>query len=134
MTRLEAKPRQVGASKRSASPQTSLRRLLPKEIKRLCAEIAREFHPDKIVLFGSHAYGKPRPESDVDLLVIMPFEGSPFRQAATILGHIVQTVGVLPLDLVVRTSQQVQERIQIGDTFMQEIIERGRVMYETDHS
>lgn len=120
--------------KRLSGPPRLTRSLTRNQIKLLCSEIAREFHPDKIVLFGSYAYGKPRLGSDVDLLVVMPFEGSPFRQAAAILGHVVQTVGVLPLDLLVRTGQQVQERIQMGDNFMREIIERGRVMYEADHS
>jgi predicted nucleotidyltransferase len=105
-----------------------------KQIELLCRAIALEFHPDKLVLFGSHASGKPRPESDVDLLVVMPFDGSPFRQAAIILDHVVHAVGIMPLDLVVRTAQQVQERIQMGDSFMVDIIERGRVMYEADHS
>ena len=68
------------------------------QIMCLCDAIAQEFHPDKIVLFGSYASGKPRPDSDVDLLVVMPFEGSPFHQAAVILGHVVRTVGVLPMD------------------------------------
>jgi hypothetical protein len=44
------------------------------------------------------------------------------------------TVGVIPLDLLVRTSEQVQQRLQIGDSFMRDIIEQGRVMYEADHS
>lgn len=105
-----------------------------KQIQQLCNEIAREFHPDRIVLFGSNAYGNPRPGSDVDLLIVMPFEGSPFRQAAKILSHVVKTVGIFPLDLLVRTGRQVQERIQIGDSFMRDVIERGRVMYEADHS
>jgi hypothetical protein len=47
----------------------------------LCDTIAHEFHPDKIVLFGSYAYGQAHSDSDADLLV-MPFEGRPFRQAA----------------------------------------------------
>lgn len=105
-----------------------------KDIEQLCRAIALEFHPDRIVLFGSYAHGEPRPESDVDLLVIMPFEGSPFRQAAVILDHVVHSVGVMPLDLLVRTSQQVKKRIQMGDSFMRDILERGRVMYEADHS
>ena len=105
-----------------------------KQIELLCRAISLKFHPEKIVLFGSHAHGKPRPESDVDLLVVMPFEGSPFRQAAVILDHVVHAVGVIPLDLLVRTAQQVQERIQMGDTFMRDVIERGRIMYEADHS
>jgi len=85
-------------------------------------------------MFGSYAYGTPGADSDVDLLVVMPFEGSPFRQAAVILDHVVRTVGVLPMDLLVRTSEQVEERINIGDSFMRDIIERGKVMYEADHA
>ena len=134
MARSEPSERRIETSAGIVQPVKLPRRLARNQIKILCSEIAREFHPDKIVLFGSHAYGDPRPESDVDLLVVMPFEGSPFRQAAVILGHVVQAVGIMPLDLLVRTSQQVQERMQMGDGFMREIIERGRVMYEADHS
>ena len=103
-------------------------------LRRVCDAIVTEFHPEKIVLFGSYAYGKPREDSDVDLPVVMPFEGSPFRQAAVILGHVVRTVGVLPMDLLVRTADQVKERVQIGDAFMREIVERGKILYEGDHS
>lgn len=105
-----------------------------KQIRIVCESIVREFHPEKIVLFGSYAYGKPRQDSEVDLLVVMPFEGSPFRQAALILGHVVRTVGVIPMDLVVRTAEQVRERVQIGDSFMQEISERGKIIYEGNHA
>lgn len=126
--------KQAVKSRRNASSVVLDRSHSSKQIKLLCGEIAREFHPDKIVLFGSHAYGKSRLGSDIDLLVVMPFKGSTFRQAAAILGHVVRTVGIMPLDLLVRTDQQVQERIQMGDSFMREIIERGRVMYEADHS
>jgi len=134
MTRRKSSQRQVEASRRMTEPLKLSRSLTRKQIKLLCGAIASEFHPDKIVLFGSHAYGRSRPGSDIDLLVVMSFEGSPFRQAAAILGHVVQTVGIMPLDLLVRTGHQVQERIQMGDSFMREIIERGRVMYEADHS
>jgi len=41
-------------------------------IRRFVRQIAERFHPDKIILFGSYAYGQPHAESDVDLLVIMP--------------------------------------------------------------
>ena len=134
MARRETNERRIETSRRIAQPLKLTRSLSRDKIKLLCSEIAREFHPDRIVLFGSHAYGKPRLGSDVDLLVVMPFEGSPFRQAAAILGHVVQTVGIMPLDLLVRTGQQVRERIQMGDSFMREIIERGLVMYEADHA
>lgn len=101
------------------------------QIKRLAEQIAREFHPDKIILFGSHAYGRPGPDSDVDLLVIMRFRGRPVRQAIAILNKL----NVLtPIDLLVRTPEQVQERLALGDQFMREILERGKVMYEAHNS
>lgn len=101
------------------------------QIKRLAEQIAREFHPDKIILFGSHAYGRPGPDSDVDLLVIMRFRGRPVRQAITILNKL----NVLtPIDLLVRTPEQIQERLALGDQFMREIVERGKVMYEAHNS
>jgi predicted nucleotidyltransferase len=96
------------------------------QIARFCAVIAREFQPEKIILFGSWAYGRPDADSDVDLLVVMPFEGSPFRQAGIILNRVIQSVGVLPFDLLVRTPEQLHERLAIGDVFVHEILARGR--------
>ena len=101
-----------------------------KEIKKLCEEIAHWFRPQKIILFGSHAYGEPQWDSDVDLLVIMPFRGSPHRQAVTIRNRIEAEVA---LDLLVRTPEQVSRRLEMGDSFMREILERGKVVYEADH-
>jgi len=104
------------------------------QITRLCEVIAQEFQPEKIILFGSWAYGKPDTDSDIDLLVVMPFEGSPFRQAGTILNRVIQSVGVLPLDLLVRTAEQSHERLALGDGFVRDILERGKVLYEADHA
>jgi predicted nucleotidyltransferase len=120
-------------SNRIASLNPSEEAQPQKQIDRLCREIAREFNPDKIILFGSRAYGKPRPESDVDLLIVMPYEGSPFKQAGVIINHLINTVGIVPIDLLVRTSKEVQARIGMGDRFISEIMKRGRVMYEANH-
>lgn len=102
-----------------------------KQIKELCEQIARDFHPEKIILFGSHAYGHAGPDSDVDLLVVMPFEGRPTKQAITILNRL---NALTPIDLLVRTPEQVQERLALGDQFMREIVERGKVLYEDPHT
>ena len=119
---------------RTPQPCHATPRQRREQIVRLCAVIAREFQPDKIILFGSWAYGTPDTKSDIDLLVVMPFEGSPFRQAGTILNRVIQTVGVLPLDLLVRTAEQLDERLAIGDGFVRDILERGKVLYEADHA
>ena len=99
-------------------------------IKRMCRQIAGAFKPDKIILFGSRAYGKPREDSDIDLLVIMPYAGSHAAQAVKILRHL----DVLaPIDLLVRTAKEVRERIEMEDDFIEEIVRRGKVMYEANH-
>lgn len=99
----------------------------PGRIKALALEIARQFHPQKILLFGSYAYGKPTPDSDVDLLVIMETRLSTLRQAA----EIAQAVGhPFPLDILVRTPKQVQERTASGDFFLREVLAKGKLLYE----
>jgi len=104
---------------------------IAKEIQNLCRQIVENFNPQKVILFGSHAYGKPSEDSDVDLLVVMPFEGRNHEQVVKIRQKIKTSV---PLDLLVRTSEQVRERIEMEDFFMREIAERGKVLYEADNA
>ena len=101
------------------------------QIRQLCTQIAREFKPEKIILFGSLAYGRPTPESDLDVMVVMQFEGDPLEQAVTMLNRLNM---LLPIDLLVRTPAQIQQRLEMGDSFMRDIIERGKVMYEAHHA
>jgi predicted nucleotidyltransferase len=96
-------------------------------IKRLFDQIAGEFLAEKIILLGSHAYGKPQWDSDIDLLVIMPFKGTFHRQAVEIRSRI--NAG-MALDLLVRTPEHVKRRFEMGDSFIREIFERGKVVYE----
>ena len=101
------------------------------QIRQLCKRIAQEFKPEKIILFGSHAYGQPTPESDLDLLVVMQFDGDPLEQAVAMLNRL----NVLMLvDLLVRTPEQIQHRLEMGDSFMRDIVEWGKVMYEAHHA
>jgi predicted nucleotidyltransferase len=106
-------------------------RQLLDDIARLTEQIAREFHPQRIILFGSHAAGSVTSWSDVDLLVIMPYEGSARAMAATILQRVHPAFGV---DLLVRSPSEVGERLAMEDYFMREIIDHGRVLYEADHA
>ena len=90
--------------------------------------IAREFRPRKIVLFGSYAYGKPTEDSDVDVLVIMPFDRKQGRKSLEIRRRIPAD---FPLDLIVRTPEFIARRLKWGDCFVQEILSKGDVLYET---
>ncbi len=101
------------------------------QIKQISEQIAREFKPEKIILFGSYAYGIPRQGSDIDLLVIMPYEGSHVDQAVKI--H--QALNYAPsLDLLVRTPEEVRQRIEMNDFFMREIIGKGKVLYDAGNA
>jgi predicted nucleotidyltransferase len=99
-------------------------------IRKLCKRIAEAYHPEKIILFGSHAYGKPTPESDVDLLIVMDYEGRPIEQSIKISNEL----GIVtPVDLLVRTPEEVDWRVKDGDMFMLDILKHGKVMYEDKH-
>jgi predicted nucleotidyltransferase len=100
------------------------------KIEDLTSEIVREFNPERIILFGSYAYGRAGDDSDVDLLVVLPFEGKPVRKAIEIRNKI--NAG-MPLDLIVRTPEQLAQRLAQNDWFMREIVERGRTLYEANH-
>lgn len=100
-----------------------------KDIRHVGREIGRRFDPERVVLFGSHASGKPTPDSDVDLLVVMRHnEPKNFRMATSIRRSIRPP---FPVDLLVRTPAEVEERIARGDRFMREITEQGILLYES---
>jgi len=100
-------------------------------IRSLAEQISILFHPQKIILFGSYAYGTPRPESDVDLLVIMDTQITELEQAAVICRTIPYRFG---LDLLVYTPKRLAQRLEWGDSFLREIIQHGVTLYESPHS
>jgi uncharacterized protein len=100
------------------------------EIQAYCEAVAREFHPERIVLFGSYAYGRPTQDSDVDLLVILPFRGSDVAKAIQIRSRFDTP---FPLDLLVRKPRFVAERLRERDMFIERVITQGLIMYESQH-
>jgi predicted nucleotidyltransferase len=93
----------------------------------LSERIVREFQPDKIILFGSYAYGQPRADSDVDLLVVLPFEGRGFRKSLEILDRVSPDFSV---DLLARRPQDTARRYEEGDPLIREALDHGKVLYE----
>jgi len=113
------------------SATQDLRKTTPEEIHSLCEEIVRWFHPERIILFGSYAYGDPSPDSGVDILVVMEFEGSSREQATRIRSRIDTPIA---LDLIVRTPEQIAQRLAMGDFFVSEITTQGKALYEAHHA
>lgn len=101
-------------------------RVSPEAFQAVVDHIAQTFSPEKIILFGSYAYGKPKPWSDVDLLVVIETD-APNQKQSEINQSFLKTFG---LDILVRTPQEIAQRIPLGDFFLREIVTKGKVLYE----
>lgn len=100
------------------------------DIQHVVDEIVALFRPRRAILFGSFAYGQPHADSDVDLLVEMdtPLRGP---EQATIIHDLVRFP--FPVDVLVRPPDQIQERLKRGDSFVHEIVNKGRTLHEATH-
>src|SRR5687768_17229726 len=97
-------------------------------IKSFCREVVKQFRPHAIILFGSYANGRPTPDSDVDLLVIMPKTRECGERMSVRIRHAVPRD--FPLDLLVRTPKDIARRLRWQDAFLQEVMEKGQVLYD----
>ena len=103
------------------------KRIPPWAIRWVADQIVERFAPRQILLFGSYARGNPRPESDVDLLVVMRTRHVS-EQSLTIRQAIECPFGI---DLIVHTPESLRRRLKDGDFFLREIMNQGKVLYET---
>jgi len=100
---------------------------LPVEITGIVERIVASFAPEKIILFGSHAYGNATPDSDLDLLVIMETD-LPAAERNRKISRLLRPRH-LPVDIVVRNPQEIQRSLRRVDSFVHEILEKGVVLY-----
>jgi predicted nucleotidyltransferase len=105
-----------------------MRKVSSQKIKKVTEKIVKEYKPEKIILFGSHAWGKPHPDSDVDLFIV---KKSKKRQIDRMRELRMKLIGnnFPPMDLLIYTPGELSKRLAIGDFFVREIIEKGQVLY-----
>jgi len=98
-----------------------------KEIQNITQQIIEKYKPEKIVLFGSAARGKPDLDSDVDLLIIK--KETPLYGADRIreLSRIIERN--IPLDLLIYRPEEFEKRVQMGDPFLKSVLKEGKVLY-----
>jgi len=110
-------------------PSINNRRRIPKKaIDDVIRQIGEKFKPRKIILFGSYARGNPRPESDIDLLVVMDTSLREVQQEILIQQNL--EMDLFGLDLIVMTPTKLEERVTLGDSFLREILREGKIVYE----
>jgi len=108
------------------------RTLRPEVTNEVLDEIVRRiverFDPEKVILFGSYVWGNPDVDSDVDLFVVMESEHDPFERSREV--RRAADTPFLPMDVLVRTPSEVQERLAMGDPFISRILQEGLVLYD----
>jgi uncharacterized protein len=97
-------------------------------LQQVTKKIAQQFQPEQIILFGSRAWGKANPDSDVDLLIIKDTQKSTRELARQIDGTIFPRP--FSLDIIVHTPQQIKRRQAIGDFFITDILTKGKTLYD----
>lgn len=102
-----------------------MRAVIQEIVRRLVAGYA----PEKIILFGSYAYGKPDADSDIDLLVIKATRERFFERLDSVRRVAAGTHPHIPFEPIVLTPKEVEQRLKAGDQFVGEILERGEVLY-----
>ena len=103
-----------------------------KDILAACNDIVNGFAPQKVILFGSHGYGEPNEDSDVDFLVVMDVSEEESRAKALEIRRRISRR--FRMDLLVRSPREIAYRTAHNDWFLREIVERGQVLYESADS
>ncbi|OIN92046.1 MAG: nucleotidyltransferase domain-containing protein [Anaerolineae bacterium CG03_land_8_20_14_0_80_58_20] len=99
-----------------------------KSLRPAIQRIADELKPEKIILFGSYAYGTPNSHSDVDLLVVLKTNTSLKERSWKVSRLLLPRP--FPVDILVKTPKELETALRSGDFFLKEIMTRGKVLYE----
>ncbi len=111
-------------NEKGTTPQTLTEEQLAEIIRRL----AHELSPRQIYLFGSHAYGRPTDESDVDLMIVVD-EGTELSVDFLKRAYRCLQLTFLPIELHFRSENKFQRRGSVQTSLEHDIITKGRVLY-----
>lgn len=99
-----------------------------KQIQKVTNKIVREFKPEKIILFGSYAWGKPHQDSDVDLFIVKESRQRRIDRERKLRSLLIGN-DFPPMDLLIYTPQEIKKRLAIKDFFINDILTKGKVLY-----
>lgn len=100
-----------------------------REIEIIVRRIAEGYKPLKVVLFGSHAYGEPTKDSDLDLLIVKETPERFIDRWVAVRELIADPGRRIPVEPIVITPEELRRRLVAGDQFFEEILARGKVLY-----
>lgn len=100
-----------------------------KLIKVITKKIQDNYNPEKIILFGSYAYGKPKKDSDIDLLIIKKTNARHIDRSTKVRGILREENRLIAIEPLVYTPEEINQRLKIEDDFIKGIINDGKVLY-----
>ena len=98
-------------------------------VRRVVKRLERTYRPMQVYLFGSYAYGRPRRDSDLDMLIIKQTTQPFFRRSFAVRRHVFPLLRGQPFDPIVMTPEELQRRLAKGDQFVQEMVTKGKLVY-----
>lgn len=98
------------------------------KLKAITEKIVKEYQPEKIILFGSWAWGKPHEDSDFDLFIIKDTDMPSLKRIETL--DRIFSRREFPMDFLVYTPEQVERNLRMGDLFVRDILTNGKILYE----
>jgi predicted nucleotidyltransferase len=120
----------VETKRRNGSPDTiTYSEATRSALQRILLKLIAGYSPEKVILFGSQAYGTPERDSDIDLLIIKETNDHFIDRWVEVQRILVGTHPGLAVDTFVLTPLELTNRLAIGDQFLSEILENGEVLY-----
>ena len=123
------KPNSKRVNKRN-NTKASVSPVTPGLLTEIAQKVVQAFRPKNIILFGSYAYGKPTSDSDLDLLIVMESKDRPAERIRKVSDLF--DPRPLPMDFIVLTPSEVRHRLGGFDPFLEEVIEKGQMLYGSE--
>ncbi len=98
-----------------------------KDLKDISRRLIKEYDPDKIILYGSRAEGKDNESSDIDLVIVKETEKRPLDRRIEVEALLADRA--VPIDILVYTPEEMRTLYSMGSPFIEEIVEKGRLLY-----
>lgn len=101
-----------------------------KIISDIVERLKRDYQPEKIILFGSYAYGEPTEDSDIDLLIVKETNQRPIDRRVEVRKLVYDPKRTIAFSPLVYTPEEIEQRLSLGDDFINEILQKGEILYE----
>jgi len=113
-------------------PEQGEQMITQKQIEEIVKKIVDNYNPEKIILFGSYAYGQPTEDSDLDLLIIKNSDLPRYKRAREIRKHLWGITDV-PKDIIVYTQEEIDDWKEVEEAFITRVVKKGKILYENKY-